>query len=176
MPVPSILTPQGLALRQNVIYRARMLIKAPKVVATEGKVESALNEQGFVDIQFLDRDKLPGDWPPEERDDPSGMFSWTAFLQGKFTMTDRLITFKELPGTVQVLNMWEFLVPLVATPAGPGPSVPGVGPAPVLVFPTTLPGGPAELTPGQKIVGVAIGAGLVLLASSLLRGRRSVWR
>jgi len=174
MPVPSILTPSGLNLRQNVIYRARMLIKAPGIVATEAKVESALREQGFTDIQFLDRDKLPADWPPDEKDDPSGMFSWTAFLQGKFTLTDRLITFKELPGTVQVLNMFEYLVPLSAQPP-----LPGVNPMPppdVTSFPVSFPNSAPELSGGQKLLGVVAGAGAAYLLLRLTSGQRSVWR
>jgi len=174
MAVPSILTPAGLALRQNVIYRARMLIKAPKIVATEGKVESALREQGFTDIQFFDEDKPPGDWPPDEKDDPSGAFSWTAFLQGKFTLTDRLITFGELPGTVKVLNMFEYLVPLSAQP--PLPGVNPVPPPDVTSFPVSFPNSAPELSGGQKLLGVAVGAGAAYLLLRMMSGQRSVRR
>jgi len=162
MPITSILYDQGLHLRQNVIYRARMLIKAPGIVATEGKVREALEAEGFRDIRFIDKDGLPPDWPGTERDDPSGAFSWTAYLEGRFSLTDRVIPLSELPGTVDVLGMWADL----AAPAAPPPVA--------QVQPPPAPSGPpvdvaaafrayaqqGGISTGSKVVAVAIGLGL----------------
>jgi hypothetical protein len=158
MTANSVLSGGALHLTQGYIYRARMLIKAPGALATESKVSDALAEQGFADITFLDKSSLPADWPSDQRDDPSGMFSWTAYLQGRFTLTDRAINLSELPGTVEVEDMWVFMVPQSAAPPVPPPQ-PG-GP-PAQVEPSASVSDvyvPPPLTGGQRVMAALIGA------------------
>jgi hypothetical protein len=166
MPANSILSPAGLALRQNVIYRARMLIKAPGFAATEGKVREALEGQGFREVQFVDKKALPPDWPADEYEDPSGAFSWTAYLQGRFSLTDRTITFAELPGTVEVLGMWTHLIPLPSPTAQPAP-VPA--PAPPVVLP---PEPVSESSPMlTNVLAGALGGALAFWLTRAISGR-----
>jgi hypothetical protein len=158
MTANSILSGGALHLTQNYIYRARMLIKAPGALATESKVSEALAAQGFSDISFLDKSNLPADWPADQKDDPSGMFSWTAYLQGRFTLTDRAINLSELPGTVEVEDMWIFMVPQAAQPPVPPPQ-PGGPPAqvePTVPVPDVYVAPP--LTGGQRVAAALIGA------------------
>jgi hypothetical protein len=159
MPLYSVLQDGRLSLTQGYIYRARMLIKAPGFVATEGKVASALGQQGFSEVQFFDKNSLPADWPADQAADKSGAFSWTAFLQGKFGLTDRTIPLGDLPGTVEVLAMWSYLVPL--QPAGPVATTTSVtiapppGPGPADLHLTVPP--PAEPRVGVKLAASALG-------------------
>jgi hypothetical protein len=98
------------------------------------------------------------------------MFSWTAYLQGRFTLTDRLIKLSELPGTVEVEDMWVFMVPQSAQPAVPPPQ-PGGPPAqvePTPPVPEVYVAPP--LTGGQRaaasLIGAAVGRWIVSLFRS----------
>ncbi len=178
MTANSILSAGALQLTQSYIYRARMLIKAPGAVATESKVRDALGQQGFADITFFDKSNLPADWPPDQRDDPSGVFSWTAYLQGRFTLTDRFIKLSELPGTVEVEDMWIYLVPQVAPQPLPS-TIPASVPPPLpdQSVPLVTEALPPPLTTMQKLLVTTVGlwAGLwagLWVGRKLLGGRR----
>lgn len=108
----------AIAVQQNAIYRARVLIKAPGAVATEGKVRAAFGEHGFADIVFFDKDNLPPDWPPDQVEDTSGLLSWTAYLQGRFVNPTTRVPLSELGSSVTLQGMWVYMVPLVAPPPG----------------------------------------------------------
>jgi hypothetical protein len=153
MTANSVLSGGALHLTQGYIYRARMLIKAPGALATESKVSAALGEQGFDQVRFLSKSSLPPDWPNDQREDTSGMFSWTAFLEGHFGLSDRAIALTELPGTVDVQGMWIYLIPKVA------PAPPLVDPAeiePTAPVPDVYVAPP--LTGGQRVGAALIGA------------------
>jgi hypothetical protein len=171
MTANSVLSGGALHLTKEYIYRARMLIKAPGAVATEGKVRDALVQQGFADVTFFDKSNLPADWPADQRDDPSGVFSWTAYLQGRFTLTDRAINLAELPGTVEVEEMWIYLVPQVAPQPVPSTIPVSTLPAPGVPLVTETP--PPPLTTVQKVMATGLGlwAGL-WIGRTLVGGRR----
>lgn len=106
MTAGNVILADGIHLVQNGVYRGRMLIHAMKVLAGEGTVSDKLSKQGFADITFFDKDDLPSDWPEDQKEDPSDAFRWTAYLQGRFTLTDRVIPLSELGTRVTLYGMW----------------------------------------------------------------------
>lgn len=74
----------GVPLVPGQRYRARLVIKAPKAIAGEGRVRTELEGAGFREVAFYAKDALPSDWPSDQRSDPSGWTSWTAYLEGVY--------------------------------------------------------------------------------------------
>lgn len=147
-------------------YRARLLIKAPKLVAGESRVRSELEGEGFRGIVFYERGALPPDWPGDQQSDPSGFGSWTAYLEGVYTG-------EEAGGgsgldankNVELLGFWP-----MAGAASPPPGTPPIGPsgAPPIV-PTRPPMEWQESAGSVAMLGVSMVAAYFLAAKWLRR-------
>jgi len=152
-----------LALVVGQRYRARLLIKAPKLVAGESRVRTELEGEGFRQIAFFDKTALPADWLSAERDDPSGFGSWTAYLEGVFTG-------EEAPGAssidanknVQLLGFW---------PYGQTPAVPGQPPGPVGPPPPMPPSPPTPAMEWQERAGGVAALCVSMVAAYWLQSR-----
>jgi hypothetical protein len=130
--VDSVIRGGAVVLQQNVIYRARLEVVPPfGPAATEGAVAEELGKQGFADIRFYDRNKLPPDWPSTETKDESGFMGKSYYLEGRFTLTNRTIALSELGNKVTLRSMWVYLVPIPVPlpPGAPPSSVPQPPPA-----------------------------------------------
>ncbi len=121
--IENVIFADGIHMLQNGVYRGRLLIHAWSAVAGEGTVRGKLEEQGFTDVVFFKKNNLPADWPADQKEDPSRDFQWTAFVQGRFTMTDRVIPLSELGTNVTLLGMWINMPDTVPQPQ-PLPPVP----------------------------------------------------
>ena len=136
MTTPSVIQNSRVVLRQNVIYRARLVVVAPfGPAATQDALRSALGDQGFANVRFYDSDALPADWPPEYRSDDSGFMAKTFWLEGVFTLSDRQVPLSELGSKVDLQAMWVYLVPVApvtAPSSSPTPVVPVAPPEPEL--------------------------------------------
>lgn len=147
-------------------YRARLLIKAPKLVAGESRVRSELEGEGFRQIVFYDKDALPADWPSDQRSDPSGFSSWTAYLEGVYTGEGAGGgTGIDANENVQLYGFWPYGV----SAAPPQPYTPPVLP-PVLVPPVAPQAEWRETAGSAALLGVAFVAAYIL-QSRWLRGR-----
>lgn len=168
----SVIQGGAIVLDQNVIYRARLEVVSPYgAAAGQGAVRSALEEQGFRDITFYDRDRFPPDWPPDQAADDSGFMGKSFYLEGRFSLTARRIALTELGSKVNLRAMWVYLVPNMPAPApapapGPMPQVvpppvpsspdmPISVPPPVIAPPPEPP--PEELSAGTKLIASAAG-------------------
>lgn len=137
----SVVQGSAVVLEQNVIYRARLEVVPPYGVgATEAAVADELGKQGFANIHFYQKDKLPADWPPTESQDDSGFMGKSYYLEGRFVLSGRRIPLSELGNKVALRGMWVYLVPI---PVPPSP--PGVPPVPV-------PQPPVFTEQGSKII------------------------
>jgi hypothetical protein len=122
----SVIQGGAVGLEQNVIYRSRLEVVPPfGPAATEGAVGEELGKQGFANIRFFERDKLPVDWPSTEKADDSGFMGKTYYLEGRFTLSARRIPLSELGNKVNLRSMWVYLVP---TPQPTTPPPPGLPP------------------------------------------------
>ena len=102
MPQSAIVGP-NLDLKQNAIYRARLRITATLAfMASDSMVADKLNEAGFVDVKFYDKDALPIDWPSSEAE----AVGTTKFLEGRFAPTDRKVPLSDLGDQASLLGMW----------------------------------------------------------------------
>jgi hypothetical protein len=119
----NVIFADGIHMTQNGVYRGRLLIHAPHFIAGESTVRDKLAEEGFTDVLFFEKNNLPPDWPTDQHEDPSSSFQWTAFMQGRFTMTDRVIPVSELGSNVTLLGMW-INMPDTAPQPQPRPPVP----------------------------------------------------
>lgn len=129
----SVLQGNAVVLVENVIYRARLEVVPPfGPAATEGAVAEELGKQGFANITFYDKAKLPPDWPGTETKDESGFMGKSYYLEGRFTLTSRTIPLSELGTKVTLRGMWVYLVP-IPLPGAPPVSVPPGGAPPISV-------------------------------------------
>lgn len=173
--ITSAIFSDGIHMLQDGVYRGRLVIHAPKMIAGEDTVRSALGDQGFTEVLFFDKNNLPSDWPADQRDDPSSSFQWTAFMQGRFTMTDRVIPVSELGTKVTLLGMW---INLPETAPQPRPPVPDATPAPKpdpVLTPSvvTVPVEPAKrASVAGTLFASAAGVAIGFAAGQLLRRKR----
>lgn len=115
-------------------YRGRLLIKAPKLVAGESRVRTELEGEGFRNIVFYSQGSLPADWPADQRSDPSGFGSWTAYLEGVYTGQESSGSSMEANENVQLLGFWPYgasVAPPQPNQPLPQPSGPTDGPVPL---------------------------------------------
>lgn len=149
----------NILLKDGATYRGRLLIKAPKSVAGESAVREKLAESGAVDVVFFSPSALPGDWPRDQLDDTSGMFSWTAFVQARYD--SRLDRGEPPSDRAEVLGAW-----LYAAPNKPPPPVdPGL--PPVRASRSPQPEGKGEA--GLVVLGLAVGYFAVKRLATLVR-------
>jgi hypothetical protein len=161
----------GIHLVQNGIYRGRLLVLVPKIplVSDQRVVKGKLEAQGFTDVTFFDKNALPPDWPADQTGDPSSGGQWTAYAQGRFTLTDRVIPTSELGSNVTLYGMWLQQAPPGVQPAPPGP---GPDPRPQPDLPPLPP-----LPEKQSMIGPAIAsaAGVALgFAAAKFLARKKV--
>jgi hypothetical protein len=154
MPI-SVIQGGAIVLAQNVIYRARLEVVPPYGVgATEGAVSDELGKQGFANIRFYPKDKLPADWPPTESEDESGFMGKSYYLEGRFVLSARRIPLSELGNKVALRGMWIYLVPIsTPSPGTPPVSIPGSAP------PVSIPEPPsgASFDLGEQASKVVVG-------------------
>lgn len=147
----------GVPVQVGQWYRARLLIKAPKMLAGESRIRSELQGEGFDQIRFYEQKALPADWPADQREDPSNWGSWTAFLEGVYAREASSPAGEEKP--VQLLGLWPV-----------GAPQPGGQPEPVA--PEAPPAQPAG-EPSSPMLWVAGGiVGAYLLTRQLLKSVR----
>lgn len=173
MPI-SVIQGSAVVLEQNVIYRARLEVVPPfGAAATEGAVAEELGKQGFANIRFYPKDRLPVDWPPTETADESGFMGKSYYLEGRFVLSGRRIPLSELGNKVALRGMWVYLVP-TPVPQPPPPSSPPPGVPPVSVpQPPAPPSDSFDLSEqGSKIVV----SGLVAMVAYALTRRLLVRR
>jgi len=167
MAVP-VIQGDAVVLLENVIYRARLEVVPPfGPAATEGAVAEELAKQGFANIRFYEKGKLPADWPSTEAVDDSGFLGKSYYLEGRFTLSGRRIPLTELGTKVALKGMWVHLVPTSV-------------PVPGTPLPPRLPPSGSALDwgeQGSKIVVGWLAAGAAYgLTRRLLRRRRSARR
>lgn len=72
-------------LQNNVIYRARIFVKAPSIVVGAETVLTELSEAGWNDLQvWLNPAELPSNWPADRKDDPSHAWTTCIWCEGRW--------------------------------------------------------------------------------------------
>lgn len=173
----SVIQGSGIVLEQNYIYRARLAVVPPfGPAATESAVRDELGKQGFADIRFYEKDRLPADWPPTEKEDDSGFMGKMYYLEGRFTLSGRKIPISELGSKVALKGMWLYLVPKPASVPGAPPQPPSLPPIVSTPDPTVPPGssGVADLTEHQKkiVIGWFAIAAAFVVTRRMLQARQ----
>jgi hypothetical protein len=126
----NVLLSDGIHLTQNAVYRGRLSVS---FLGSQKAVSDGLGKQGFTEVVFFEKDALPADWPDDQKADEANWPNWEAYLQGRFTMTDRVIALSELPAGITLQGMWLQQAPaapqpLPPSPGPPAPSDPGLPP------------------------------------------------
>jgi len=130
------LTGPRIKLQQGVVYRARLrLDDMIECMAPLSAVADAFRDLGFSDVRVWDdKDDLPADWPPTERQIDTAWTSCGRWLEGTWALAPT-----EIQKPEQILSVWEHARPT-------GPPAPPIIPEP----PPRPPGPPAPPRPDPK--------------------------
>lgn len=163
----SAILPDGIHLTQNGVYRGRLSVS---FLGTQSAVSDGLGKQGFTEVVFFDKNALPADWPADQQTDEAKWPNWTGYLQGRFTMTDRVIPLSELPAGITLNSMWLYSA-AAAPPAPPGPG-PGPGPSPDPVSPPVVVYGALFPSMVGPVIASAAGVALGFAAARMLAHKK----
>ena len=166
----NVLLSDGIHLTQNAVYRGRLSVS---FLGSQKAVSDGLGKQGFTEVVFFEKDALPADWPDDQKADEANWPNWEAYLQGRFTMTDRVIPLSELPSGITLNGMWlqqaPAGAPAIPPPPGPGP---GPGPLPDPGAPPPPPPSPTKPSMVKPLLASAAGVALGFAAARLIAKKK----